>query len=140
MAKIDLQLDLLVVCDQAFVSKENKLSLIGIFDQIFTDKLPFNYLKLAIVAVIRGEPNGNYSVRLEIKDPSGKTTPSPEFKFTLGSNGKTNLISEFGNLPLPLDGIYKVSLFVGKKAIGQTGFTVARTSAPSSVPGSNIVN
>ena len=140
MAKSDLQLDLLVICDQALVSKENKLSLIGIFDQIFSDKFPFNYLKLAIVAVIKGAPDSDHTVKMEIKDPSGKLTSSPEFKFTLGSNGKTNLISEFGNLPLPLAGEYTVTLISGKKVLGKAVF--AARQAPQPPPGrtSPVIN
>jgi len=136
----DLEISLFVVCDQAIISKENKLSIIGIFDQIYSDKFPFNYPKMSVVGVMAGKPNTEKVVKLEIKDPSNKTVFSSDFKITLGENGKSNFISEFSNLPAALDGVYTIGLFVGDKKLGQTTFHIIKTVGSQNDRKTKVIN
>ena len=99
-----LKSDLFVLCDYATVSREQKLSVIGIFDQFFVANVPTNWPKMFLVAVISGEPDHEYPITLKIIPPT-KTQdnfPDKELKVTLGNNGKANLITELVNFPLPM--------------------------------------
>lgn len=117
-----------VLCDAALISKENKLSIIGIFDQIVTDKLPFNFPKMALVAVISGSPQSPHSLQLTITDPAGKDVTNLNMQVTLGAGGSSNLISEITNFPLSSSGAYKISLSEGKNVLISKQLTVSQTT------------
>ena len=117
MAKADLRPDIFVLCDSALISKDNKLSIIGIFDRIITDKIPSNFPKMSLVAVVSGQPQSAHSLRLGITDPAGKEVTSLDLQVTLGATGTSNLISEITNFPLPLVGVYTISIYEGKKEL-----------------------
>jgi hypothetical protein len=114
-----IELDFLITCDDAILSKENKLSLIGIFDQIFVKKFPSAHSKMFVVGALRGNPGSDYSVKLKIEDSSSKEVmPTQEIKNNFGPNGGSNIIAELGNLPLSRAGAYKISLIAGKEVLG----------------------
>ena len=114
-----IQLELLAACDYAIVSKENKLRILGIFDQIFVEKTPSQHPKMFIVGTLKGEPNYNYTVNLKIEGPSGKEIlPTQELKNNFGPNGTSNIIAELGNLPVSDIGVYKISLSADGKLLG----------------------
>ena len=129
--KSNLKTDLFVLCDYATVSREQKLSVIGIFDQFYVANIPTNWPKMFLVAVISGEPNHEYDITLKITPP-GKTEqnfPDKSLKVTLGQNGRANLITELVNFPLPLAGTYKVEILEGAERVGTLEFKVNKTTA-----------
>jgi hypothetical protein len=129
MPKNALHVEFLVLCDNALLSKDNKLSLIGIFDSIVTDSMPFNFPKMALVAVVSGQPHSTHDLFLIITSPEGKPIVSLNIKVTLGASGNSNLISDLANFPLETTGEYRISLSQNKKEITSKTFTVSRTSS-----------
>lgn len=122
-----LELKLLVLCDLASVSREGKLSIIGIFDRIFANKIPSSFIRLFVVATIEGEPSVDYQIKLNIQDPQGKEILPPKFlKVRLGGNGRSNLITDIVNMPLPEFGEYTLSLKSDDKELGNTIFWVSK--------------
>lgn len=139
--KEKLNLELLVLCDYALVSKENKLSILGTFDQIFVKKTPARHAKMFVVGVLKGEPDSRHTVKLTIKDSSGKNIlPGQELKVNLGSNGRSNLITELGNLPLPLTGEYLIELSTSAGVIGKKEFSVYQTGGKNKEQKRNVPN
>lgn len=126
-----LATDIFALCDYATVSREQKLSVIGIFDQFFVANLPTNWPKMFLVAVLSGEPNHEYDITLKIIPPAKteQNFPDKDLKVTLGQNGKANLITELVNFPLPVAGAYKVEIIEGKEKIGLLEFKVNKTTA-----------
>lgn len=129
MAK--LTTDIFVLCDQAIVSQEQKLSIIGIFDQFFVANLPMAWPKMYLVAVVRGEPNKEYEVTLKLAPPEKTESKFPDkvFKITLGQNGKANIMTELVNFPLSSPGVHKVQLVNEKEKVGELEFRVNKTTA-----------
>lgn len=129
MAKITT--DIFVLCDHASVSQDQKLSIIGIFDQFFVANLPSVWPKMYLVAVVHGEPGKEYNLTLKMVPPqkTEKVFPDKEFKITLGQNGKANVMTELVNFPLAQAGVHKVQLMDGKELIGQLEFHVNKTTA-----------
>ena len=126
-----LSTDIFVLCDYATVSQEQKLSIVGIFDQFFVANLPTNWPRMFLVTVLRGQQGTEYPLKLKIVPP-GQTDqkfPERELKVTLGQNGKANLLTELVNFPLPLAGVYKVELSSENQQIGQLEFRVNKTTA-----------
>ncbi len=127
----NIKTEIFTLCDYATVSREQKLSVIGIFDQFYLANVPTNWPKMFLVAVLSGEPDKEYDITLRIIPP-GKVEqgfPDKELKVTLGQNGKANLITELVNFPLQLAGTYRVEITEGKDTIGTLEFKVNKTTA-----------
>jgi hypothetical protein len=117
----DLTLELLTLCDFALTSKEGKLSLIGIFDRMFVRKTPSTFARFFIVAVLKGKPDSQHQISLSIKDPQGNEVlpKAKEISIKLGSQGRSNIITDIVNMPLPTTGDYRVTLFMKEKKLGE---------------------
>jgi hypothetical protein len=126
MAKKDgLKLELLVICDYAAVSRDNKLTIAGIFDEVYVNSTPAQHPKLYVVGVVLGKANSDYRVNLRIKDPKGKDVfPVQEMDIKLGPNGKTNLIAEIATMPLRTTGDYLVEIGSKGKVIGKKELSI----------------
>ena len=127
----NLTTDIFVLCDQALVSQDQKLSIIGIFDQFFVANLPTSWPKMYLVAVVRGEPSKEYKLILKLVPPAKIETkfPDKEFNITLGQNGKANVMTELVNFPLTIAGTHKIQLTIDKQLIGEIEFKVNKTTA-----------
>ena len=137
---MSLKTDIFTLCDYATVSREQKLSIIGIFDQFFIADVPASWPKMFLVAVISGEADKEYDITLKIIPPqkTDQGFPDKELKVTLGQNGKANLITELVNFPLPLAGTYEIQILEGKTKIGTLEFKVNKTTA--TYGGDKVVN
>lgn len=129
MAK--LTTDIFVLCDQAIVSQEQKLSIIGIFDQFFVTDLPSSWPRMFLVAVARGEAGQEYQLTLKLTPPekTDNSFPDKDFTIKLGPNGKANVMTELVNFPLQVVGVHKIQLLVEKDVIAQLEYRVNKTTA-----------
>ena len=129
MAK--LTTDIFVLCDHASVSQEQKLSIIGIFDQFFVKNLPTAWPKMYLVAVVRGDAGEEYPLTLKLVPPEKveKEFPAKEFKIKLGPNGRANVMTELVNFPLQVAGVHKVQLMSEKDMVAEIEFKVNKTTA-----------
>jgi len=127
-----LSTDIFVLCDYASVSQEQKLSIVGIFDQFFVANLPTTWPKMYLVAVVSGESGKEYPLALKLQTPTKEQNsnfPDKEFKITLGQNGKANVMTELVNFPLTQAGVYKIQIFNEKEKVGELEFKVNKTTA-----------
>lgn len=127
----NVSLDLFALCDYATISQDQKLSVIGIFDNFFVANLPTVWSRMFLVAVVKGTANEECTLSLKVIPPA-KTEqefPAKDFQIKIGTNGKSNIITELVNFPLPLVGNYKVVLSEGGKTIGELEFSVTKTTA-----------
>lgn len=134
MTPKNLEVELFVVCDNALISKENKLSIIGIFDHIVVERLPFNFPRMSLVVVVSGQPQAQHSLHLKIVDPTGKQITGLDMQVTLGVSGSSNLLSEITNFPLQIDGEYKIILSQNKKQLATKLLTVSRAASKNPLP------
>ncbi len=144
MAK--LTAEIFVLCDHASISQEQKLSIIGIFDQFFVANLPTAWPKMYLVAVIKGDAGKEYPLTLKLMPPAGAQAnfPDKQFQITLGQNGKANVMTELVNFPLSTAGVHKIHLMSSKDQIAQIEFKVNKTTATytggQDVSGKKVVN
>ena len=129
MAK--LQTEIFVLCDHATVSQEQKLSIIGIFDQFFVANLPTNWPTMYLVAVVKGDAQNEYVLKLKLIPPQKvePAFPDKEFKITLGQNGKANVMTELVNFPLAVVGAHKIQILNDQDLVGELEFKVNKTTA-----------
>lgn len=127
----DVKLELLTLCDHALTSKEGKLSIIGIFDRMFVKKTPTTFARFFVVAVFTGKPESQHKIALSIKDPQGKEVlPSTkEIAIKLGSQGRSNIITDIVNMPLSMTGDYTVTLSEKGQKLGEKKFGVIKVGA-----------
>ena len=118
MDKQNLQTELMVLCDYASVSREGKLSINGIFDELRNVKPPI-ILNGFFVATVSGTPNSSYKISLKAETGSKNENilPPMEMNFTTGPNGKHNMVIQI-QAQLPHLGTYSFRLYEGSKAIG----------------------
>jgi hypothetical protein len=129
------KLELLTICDYAAISQDNKLSIIGIFEQIYVSSFPSQHPQMFIVGIIKGEPGKVENLSLTIKNPEGTDAiPSQKININIGPNGKSNIIAGVGNLPLTAAGFYKITLGVEGKTIGEKEFSVFVNNTPGNLP------
>lgn len=127
----DLSTEIIALADYVSVSKEGKLTIAGIFDRFFVEKVPTNWPNMSFVAVFRGKPDSNHKVVLKIKGENVGKLIEQEFPVKIGSNGKANFLTNLQNFPLKDYGDYEIVLLENNKRIGKVNFTVNRRKAQS---------
>lgn len=112
MSNKNLQLKYTLLCDDVRLEVGNKLSLMGIFQNIFVEKMPVSLLKMAIVQHWRGE--GEFTTEVRVLSPDKQTVlassqPSP---IKVVQNGTADNISFFINVSFTDSGIYLIQTLV----------------------------
>lgn len=130
------QTELLVLCDQAIISREGKLSIIGIFNQIFVHRIPTHFLRMFVVAIFTGKSDYEQSLVMEIKDPGGKIVEKRKINLKLGSNGRSNFLATIQGLHLHAIGTYTLSFKKSNRNLAKKSFQVVkvRPNNKSSLP------
>jgi len=111
----------LLVCDRAALDAQGKVSLVGLFDVIWTAALPSLHAELTVFTQVRFHEPGATRVVLEAPDGTplavgdGCRATAP---------GKTQAISTFTNLTLPVAGDYVVRLIASEGTLATTSFAV----------------
>ncbi len=126
-----MDLTFLGICDLASVTREGKVNLIGIFRQIFVQKIPTNYLKFTIVAMVTGKENSQQPVTIQILDPLKKQVINQQLNMQIGPGGMANLFFDVVNLPLRQTGDYRIELQADNKTLGHATFNVLRVQPQS---------
>lgn len=119
-------------CDYAMVSQENKLSIIGIFDEVRVTQLPGGLASAAVVAIVTGNPDTSYQLTIR-GDKGDKNIFKPlEINFRTGISGSSNITINLNNLGFPEEGEYRFVLQHEKKEIGHAAIKVI--TAPQNKP------
>ncbi|GEM_PF-4390341 len=127
----DVKADIFVLCDHASISQEQKLSIIGIFDNFFITETPATWPRMYLVATLKGDPDKEYPLKLKILPPKGVQASFNEKELNLkfGAGGKTNFMTELLNFQLPAPGKYKIQLTSGEKLVSELEFSVTKRNA-----------
>ncbi|MFA5777059.1 MAG: hypothetical protein WC906_01310 [Parcubacteria group bacterium] len=109
----NVKLNFLHVCENASISREGKLSVIGIFNQIRFNRLPAVYPIFFIVVGLTGD-EGVYSEEIQIISPDGEIAASVkndnvEIK---ENGGSTNFLSSFAGFVFSKQGKYSIRVLV----------------------------
>lgn len=117
-----LYTELLALCDYATISKENKLSVNGIFDELRVSKIPGGIARAFLVATIHGKSDTSYRISVKLENiQDGKNLLNPlQLDVRTSHNGKHNLIVELVNVGFEKEGEYQFKLYHGDDEIGST--------------------
>ena len=104
----NLQLIYTLLCDDVRIEMGNKISLMGIFQNIMVDKLPISLIKFAVINHWRGEGNHQTEVRILTPDRTNLIVTSQATAIDLAPGGFTDNVSFFVNVVFPSAGTYRV--------------------------------
>lgn len=108
----DLKLVYTLLCDDVRLEMGNKLSLMGVFQNIMVQQLPISLIKFAVLNHWRGSGTHLSEVRILTPDKLQPIVVSQPTGFDLSSGGHADNISFFVNVTFPVAGQYWVQTLV----------------------------
>ena len=125
MSVLKAKLNFSFLCDYALVSREGKLSLNGIFENINVRQFPVYHPLMFVVANISGVNNDdNFTCELGLEGPEKKCLAIISQKITVDPQKKFGFIGQFVNIRYEAPGDYALKFFVDNKEIGAHPFAV----------------
>lgn len=125
-----MKLNFAIICEHAFIDKEERLSIIQTFDAIKSNIFPITHPKLTVVAVysLERKDEGKKHLQLvSIFNPEGERIAEvPNFLEYTGGKMKAQFISYFFNLPLQRDGTYKIKINLNERLIKELPLEVIK--------------
>lgn len=123
----DLKLELLytLFCDDVRLEAGNKLSLMGVFQNIMVQQLPVSLIKFAIVNHWRGEGEYLSEVRILTPDRKQPVVVSQPTRFQVIAGGFADNISFFVNVTFPAAGQYWVQTLINSNLFDEQPLTIS---------------
>jgi len=123
----DEKLELLytLFCDDVRLEAGNKLSLMGVFQNIMVQQLPVSLIKFAVVNHWRGEGTHLSEVRLLTPDRQHPIVVSQPTSYEITPGGFADNISFFVNVTFPAAGQYWVQTLVNSNLFDEQQLTVS---------------
>lgn len=104
----NLTLRYTLLCDDVRIEMGNKISLMGIFQNIMVEKLPVSLIKFAVINHWMGEGTHETEVRILSPDRTDQVVSSQATPLDLTPGGFTDNVSFFVNVVFPSAGTYWV--------------------------------
>ena len=110
------------LCDTAFLSKDGKLNIIGIFENITAAKFPTRHPRMTLVMNLRlSKGTHPFKVRMA-KDDDNSTVTQVEGNIDYkGDEGNAGLINEFLDITFQAPGKYSLEIWVDDEPVGENG-------------------
>lgn len=137
-----LQLDYTIFCDDVRLEAGNKLSLMGVFQNIMVQQLPVSLIKFAVVNHWTGEGAHLSEVRILSPDRQQPIVVSQPTRFEVASGGFADNVHFFVNVVFPQPGQYLVQTLLDSSLFSEQPLTVLDAQAAGGIMqgGSESVN
>jgi hypothetical protein len=116
-------------CDDVRLEVGNKLSLMGVFQNIVVQQLPVSLIKFAVVNHWRGEGTHLSEVRILTPDRQHPVVVSQPAPFEIAQGGNADNVSFFVNVTFPVAGQYWVQTLVNSTLFDEQPLIVADVQA-----------
>ena len=123
--KKNLELIYTLFCDDVRLEVGNKLSLMGVFQNIMVQQVPVSLIKFAVVNHWRGEGTHLSEVRILTPDREQPVVVSQPTPFEIAPGGFADNISFFVNVTFPVAGQYWVQTLVNSTLFDEQPLVVA---------------
>jgi hypothetical protein len=127
--KKKLELVYTLFCDDVRLEVGNKLSLMGVFQNIMVQQLPVSLIKFAVVNHWRGAGNHLSEVRILTPDRKQPVVVSQPTPFEVAPGGFADNISFFVNVTFPVAGEYWVQTLVNSTLFDEQPLVVSDVQA-----------
>ena len=136
----NLQLLYTLFCDDVRLEAGNKLSFMGVFQNIMVQQLPVSLIKFAVVNHWKGQGSYLSEVRILSPDRQHPVVVSQPTRFEIASGGFADNISFFVNVTFPKGGRYVVQTLIDSNLFEEQVLTISDIAEPELVGGSEAVN
>ena len=138
----DERLELLytLFCDDVRLEAGNKLSFMGVFQNIMVQQLPVSLIKFAVVNHWRGAGVHLSEVRILTPDRQNPVVVSQPTRFEITAGGFADNISFFVNVTFPTAGQYWVQTLVDSNLFDEQQLTVSDGRESQADDSSETVN
>ena len=118
-----------ILCDDVRLEMGNKLSLMGIFENVFLPQFPAVLLRFAAVNHWFGV--GDYETQVRVVSPEGREiAQSSQSTFRIEPEGYADNVTFFANVALDRAGRYSIQTFIDGKMVAQRPLYVAMLQQP----------
>ncbi|MBU1044798.1 MAG: hypothetical protein KJ915_10430 [Candidatus Omnitrophica bacterium] len=125
MSVLNAKLNFSFLCDYSSVSREGKLSMNGIFENINVHQLPTHHPLMFIVANISGVNNKDkFTCELVADDQSQKQIASISQEVKVDPKRNFGFIGQFVNVRYEAAGNYLIKFYIDNKEIGSHSYKV----------------
>lgn len=121
---VKLELVYTLFCDDVRLEVGNKLSLMGVFQNIMVQQLPVSLIKFAVVNHWRGEGSHLSEVRVLTPDRKNPVVVSQPTPFEISPGGFADNISFFVNVTFPTAGEYWVQTLIDSQLFDEQPLVV----------------
>lgn len=104
----NLKLVYTLLCDDVRIEMGNKISMMGIFQNIMVEKMPVSLIKFAVINHWKGQGSHQTEVRILSPDKNNVVVSSQPTMLELAPGGFTDNVSFFVNVVFPDAGTYWV--------------------------------
>jgi len=119
-----------IICDDVRLEMGNKLSLMGLFENIFFQGFPSALLKFAIVNHWIGD--GQFETHVKILAPDRKEiVVSVPSKFAIENNGYADNVTFFTNVSFDRSGTHIVQIYIDGNIAAERPLYVHHVPAPT---------
>ena len=136
----DLRLLFTIFCDDVRLEAGNKLSFMGVFQNIMVQQLPVTLIKFAVVNHWRGEGAHLSEVRILTPDRQHPVVVSQPTSFEIAPGGFADNISFFVNVTFPAPGQYWVQTLVDSNLFDEQPLTISDGREAQADSASEAVN
>lgn len=136
----NLELLYTLFCDDVRLEAGNKLSFMGVFQNIMVQQVPVSLIKFAVVNHWKGQ--GSYLSEVRILTPDRKTpvVVSQPTRFEIAAGGFADNISFFVNVTFPTAGRYVVQTLIDSNLFQEEVITVSDVTEAELLGTSEAVN
>lgn len=136
-----LKLIYTLFCDDVRLEAGNKLSFMGVFQNIMVQQLPISLIKFAVVSHWQGEGSYLSEVRILTPDRQQPIVVSQPTRFEIAPGGGfADNISFFVNVTFPKAGRYVVQTLIDSNLFQEQMLTVSDVAEPEMLGTSEAVN
>ena len=136
----NLQLLYTLTCDDVRLEAGNKLSFMGVFQNIFVQELPVSLIKFAVVNHWQGSGSYLSEVRILTPDRQHPVVVSQPTPFEISSGGFADNISFFVNVTFPTAGRYVVQTLINSNLFHEQILLVSDVKESQLVGASEAIN
>jgi hypothetical protein len=138
--KKNLKLLYTLFCDDVRLEAGNKLSFMGVFQNILVQQVPVSLIKFAVVNHWQGEGSYLSEVRILTPDRQQPVVVSQPTRFEILPGGFADNISFFVNVTFPKAGRYVVQTLIDSNLFEEQMLTVSDVAEPEMLGTSEAVN
>lgn len=120
------QLNFAHLCDMAFLSREGKLNVIGIFESIHAKQFPVKVPKMSLVINVKLDTGKHHFKIRMLKENSQDEIVKIEGDIDAKNTGNVGFINEIINTNFPEEGNYNVEIWIDDEPIKKLEFNISQ--------------